>query len=97
MRHGVPTTNNPDDQSRLYFRCLYHEFWWGPFSSEEEVAAAMRTLDAADPMWDYDCFTIHYGVRDMKDALRDPLYITKDARDRIEGLRGRDAPLARKD
>lgn len=87
MKNGVATTSQASDPKLLYVRCMYHTFWYGPFASEDDVAAALRTLDAADEYWDYDCFAIHYGVADMKDAINDPVYVTQEAREKIESAR----------
>lgn len=83
MRNGVQTTRDANDPGALYIYCMYHEFWYGPFADESAVVAALRQLDEAEPMWDYDCFSIHYGVANMKDAMRDPVYVTRTVRDRI--------------
>ncbi len=86
-RYGVPTVSSPSDPKALYVRCMYHTFWWGPFAGEAEVADALKKLDTAEPMWDYDCFAIHYGVANLKDAVNDPVYVSHAARERIEELR----------
>ena len=87
MKLDIPTTRDANDPEALYFRLLYHEFWFGPFSNIVEVANALKKLDAHDPFWDYDGFGIHYGVVNMKDAVRDPIYVTSEVRDKIETLR----------
>ena len=87
MRFGVPVTNEASDEKALYVRCMYHEWYYGPFASEDDVVTALKTLDKEYPYWDYDPFAIHYGVEGMKDALNDPVYITGEARKKIESLR----------
>ena len=65
MRYGVPTTTIPSDPRSIYMRNLYHEFFWGPFSDEREVAMAIVRLDTADPHWDHDPFCMVYGANPL--------------------------------
>ena len=87
MRHGVPTSSAPNDPAALYFRCMFHEFFYGPFKTEDELVAALKTLDAKDPMWDYDCFAIHRGDPDATDWVTGLPFVTPEERKRIEAKR----------
>jgi len=33
---------------------MYHEFFWGPYQSLEELEAARKRLDAQDEYWNYN-------------------------------------------
>lgn len=72
---------------------MYHTFFYGPFPNEAAVVAALQTLDKADPMWDYDCFAIHYGDPDTKDYVHGFRFVTHEQRERIEQARRPDAKL----
>ena len=87
MRHGVPTCLRPDDPNALYFRCMFHEFFYGPFKTEAELVAALRMLDQADPMWDYDCFAIYYGDPKATDWVSGLPFVSGEQRGRIEAER----------
>lgn len=52
MRHNVPTTLYPTEVDKLYMRCGYHIFFYGPFADEDAVIRAIVTLDRADPYRD---------------------------------------------
>ena len=62
MRHGVQTCSKPTDPQALYMRNMYHEYFWGPFKTEQEIIDAIIKLDQIDPYWDYDPFCIVYGA-----------------------------------
>ncbi len=87
MRHGIPTSIAPDNPDMLYFRCMFHTFFYGPFATEADVTEALRTLDRADPMWDYDCFAIHRGDPDSTNWASGLPFITNEERRRIEAAR----------
>lgn len=87
MRHGVPTSSKPDDPDGLYFRCMYHTFFYGPFKTEAELVEALRTLDKADPMWDYDPFCIHKGDPTSTDWVGGLPFVSDEDRKRIEAAR----------
>lgn len=93
MRHGVPTSREPADPAALYFRCMFHEFFYGPFADEAALVAALRTLDRVDPMWDYDCFAIHRGDPASKDWVTGLPFVTDVERERIEAARRAPAVL----
>jgi hypothetical protein len=87
-RCGVPTCPNPDDSSKIYMRNMYHEFFWGPFSDEEEVSQAIAKLDKADDMWDYDPFCMIYGASQLpQDFVNGFQSVPQEMRDRIESKR----------
>lgn len=67
---------------------MFHEFFYGPFADEAAVVAALKTLDKADPMWDYDCFAIHYGDPDTTDYVDGFRFVGREMRARIEAARG---------
>ena len=67
MKHGIPTTNKPDDPNKIYMRNLYHEFFWGGFDNEEEVVKAINHLDKVDPNWNYNSFCLIYGASPLPD------------------------------
>ena len=72
----------------MYMRNLYHEFFWGPFLSEDEVGAAMKSLDKADKDWDYDPVSIVYGASPLpNDYLSGFPLVNSDTRARIEKKR----------
>lgn len=85
MKHGIPTCSEPKDASAIYMRNLYHEFFWGPFKTEDEVSAAIAALDKADEYWDYDPFCMIYGAdplpEDFVSGFRD---VPREIRARIE-------------
>lgn len=87
MRYGVPTSREPSDPNALYFRCMYHEFFYGPFQTEHELVEALRTLDKADPMWDYDCFAIFRGDPNSTDWVGGLPFVSDEERERIEAAR----------
>lgn len=66
---------------------MYHEFFYGPFADEAAIVAALKTLDQADPYWDYDCFAIHYGNPNARDYGKDLRYVSTDQRQKIETAR----------
>lgn len=85
MRNGVQTCSKPIEPTSLYMRCMYHEFFYGPFKTEYECANAIATLDKEDPYWDYDCFCIHYGANPLpKDFVLGFTFVTDEERKRIE-------------
>lgn len=67
LRHGVQVCKHPTKPNMLYIRVMYHEWFWGPFKTEQDVLDAMIKLDEKDPYWDYDCFSIHYGADPLPD------------------------------
>lgn len=58
---GEPTVSWPTDPNSFYIHVMYHEFFYGPYSSIEEVRAARERLDAKDEYWNYDCDAIVKG------------------------------------
>jgi hypothetical protein len=56
----MKTTTKAIHKDKMYLRLLYHEFFW-EFDTIEEIKAFVRKMDEEEPMWDYDCFTIHKG------------------------------------
>jgi len=62
MKHGIKTCSDPTDPKSIYMRNFGHTFFWGPFKDEQEVIEAIKTLDEADPCWDYDPFCVIYGA-----------------------------------
>ena len=64
-RPKIPTVKDPTDPEKLYFRLMYHEFFFGPFDSKDAVSKALAELDAWDEMWDYDCFCIIRGLSQL--------------------------------
>lgn len=84
MTMAVPKCRDAKDANSLYFRCMFHEFFYGPFADEAAVSGAIAELDAAHPMWDYDCFAIHYGNPDAKDYVNDFKFIPHEMREHIE-------------
>lgn len=62
MRYGIPTCSEPKDPKSIYMRNAFHEFFWGPFKNEQEITAAVKSLNKADPYWDYDPVCIIYGA-----------------------------------
>lgn len=88
MKHGIQTVRKPTDPNSLYMRNLYHEYFWGPFSSEEELTRAVIALDKIDPYWDYEPFCIIYGADPLPcDFVNGFPFAGKDLRDRIERAR----------
>ena len=69
---------------------MFHTFFYGPFGTEDDCAAAIATLDKADEYWDYDCFCIIYGADPLPSdfAFGFPL-ATKEIRQSIEERAGR--------
>jgi hypothetical protein len=65
MKHGIPTTTEPNRPECLYMRNMFHEFFWGPFETEDELEAAVAKLDVADPYWDYEAFCIIHGANPL--------------------------------
>jgi len=63
----IPTVKYPTKSDNLYFRLMYHEFFFGPFDSKEDVSKALAELDAWDEMWDYDGFFIIRGLSPLPD------------------------------
>ena len=86
-RFGVPICSKPNDPESLYFRCMFHTFFFGPFKSEEELVRALQALDKADPMWDYDCFCIHRGDPNSTDWVSGLPFVSQEERARIEAAR----------
>ena len=85
MKHGIPTTTKPHLPDKLYMRCMFHEFFFGPFDDEQAVAAACRQLDKADSFWDYDSFCVHYGANPLPDDfVRGFKFVDPEVRARIE-------------
>lgn len=85
MRHGVATCVEPKEATSLYIRCMYHEFFYGPFRSEDACSEAIASLDKADPYWDYDCFCIHYGAEPLpKDFAYGFPFVDEEMRRSIE-------------
>ena len=85
MRHGIPTCASPTDPKAIYMRNMYHEFFWGPFASEDEVSRAIATLDKADEYWDYDPFCMIYGADPLpKDFVFGFPDVPREIRTRIE-------------
>ena len=85
MRSGVPTCAHPVDPQALYVRCMFHSFFYGPFADDAAVIAALRTLDDADPYWDYDSFAIHYGADPLPaDYVGGFRFVTPEQRAAIE-------------
>ena len=92
MRNGVPTCREPADPEALYFRCMFHTFFYGPFQTEAELVEALRTLDRVDPMWDYDCFAIHKGDPTSRDWVNGLPFVSHEDRERIEAARRAPSP-----
>lgn len=53
-------TTNANDSNKMYLRLLYHTFFW-EFDTIDEIKQFVKEMDEKDPMWDYDCYTIHKG------------------------------------
>ena len=88
MKYGLPTCQDPSDPSCIYMRCMYYEFFWGPFKDEEEITKAINKLDADVPYWDYDCFCIVYGKNPLpEDYVFGFESIPEEMRSRIEKQR----------
>jgi hypothetical protein len=84
MRHNIPTTPSPDQPSKLYMRCMYHTFFYGPFDDEEAVIRAIVTLGRADPYWDDDGRAILWGSNPLpKDMAFGHRFVGEDMLDRI--------------
>lgn len=62
---SIPTTKNPNDPNQFYMRLMYHEFFFGPFATEDDLVAAIQELDGWDKMWDYDGFCIIRGANPL--------------------------------
>ena len=58
---GEPTVRWPTDPNAYYIRCMYHEFFWGPYASLEEVTEATKRLFMRDPYWNYDPPCVYRG------------------------------------
>jgi hypothetical protein len=85
MRHGIPTCSEPVDPKAIYMRNMYCTFFWGPFSTEDEVSQAIATLDKADEYWDYDPFCMIYGSNPLpKDYVFGFSDVDQETRKRIE-------------
>jgi hypothetical protein len=67
---------------------MFHTFFYGPFADEAAVGAALRILDKADPMWDYDAFCIHYGDPKSDNWVTGLPFVSHEQRERIEAMRG---------
>lgn len=88
MRYGIPTCADPVDPYAIYLRNMYHEFFWGPFADEAEVVRALRTLDAAEPMWDYDPFCMVFGANPLpSDYVNGFRSVSQEIRKRVEAGR----------
>lgn len=85
---GVPTCKEPRDPASLYLRIMYREWFMGPFT-EAEATAAVNHLDQTDPMWDYDCWTIHYGAEPLPEDFVGGFPYAGEVRERIEAQRQR--------
>ena len=84
----IPTTKEPTESDKFYFRLMYHEFFFGPFDTEDDVSQALVKLDAWDPMWDYDCFCIMHGESPLpKDFVFGFPFVSDEVRHRIEKQR----------
>lgn len=85
MRYGIPTTNEPSDSTCIYMRNMYHEFFWGPFNTENACSEAIAALDKADSDWDYDPFCMIYGANPLpKDFVFGFSNVPDEIRRRIE-------------
>lgn len=85
LRDGVAVCSYPNAPNSLYMRCMYHEFFYGPFKDEHAVSEAIAQLDKADPYWDYDCFCIHYGANPLPDDFVNGFhFVTSEQRNAIE-------------
>ena len=62
---SAATVRHPTDPGKLYFRCMFHTFFWGPFDDEQAVVDAMAALDATDPMWDDNPWTLVRGMNPL--------------------------------
>ena len=73
-------------------RLMYREFFFGPFGTEDELTAAILSLDEWDAMWDYDCFCIIHGANPLPaDFVYGFPFVDHGVRDRIEAKRLRNA------
>lgn len=61
MRVGEPTVSWPTDPAKYYIHCMFHEFFWGPYNSPDEVRAAAKRMTARDEYWNYDPATVVRG------------------------------------
>ena len=62
MKNGNPTCIDPVNPECFYMRNLFHEYFWGPFETEQAVIDAIDRNDTADPYWDYNPFCIIKGL-----------------------------------
>jgi hypothetical protein len=75
---------HPDQPDKIYVRVLYHTFFYGPFSNEDEVIKALQFLDKTKPMWDYDSYCIVYGANPLpKDYVFGFPFVPKEMAERI--------------
>jgi len=63
----IPTVKNPVCPDKFYFRLMYHEFFFGPFNTKDDVSKALADLDTWNEMWDYDSFCIIRGMSPLPD------------------------------
>ena len=85
MRYGVQTCSEPTDVKAIYMRNAFHEFFWGPFASEDECSDAISKLDMADSYWDYDPFCMIFGADPLpKDYAFGFPSVPQEMRARIE-------------
>ena len=84
-RPKIPTVKDPTESDKLYFRLMFHEFFFGPFDSKKDVSMALAELDAWDEMWDYDGFCIIRGLSPLpKDYVFGFPFVSKEERNEIE-------------
>ncbi len=88
LKPELPRTVEPTEKDKFYFRVTYSTFFFGPFDTENDVAIALKALDAWDEMWDYDSFCIIHGVSPLpEDFVFGFPFIEDDVRKRINEKR----------
>lgn len=81
----IPKVNHPTDPSKIYIRCMYHEFFYGPFDDEVATREFVDWMDENEPYWDYDCYCIIFGADPLpKDYVFGFQSVPSEMRDRIE-------------
>lgn len=57
-RKDIPQTSEPSEEGKFYTRFQYHEFWFGPFDSEEQANVTMVALQGNDEHFARHCYSV---------------------------------------
>ena len=82
---GEQTVRWPTDPNSFYIHVMYHEFFYGPYASLEEIHAARKRLTAKDEYWNYDCDAIVKGdlTPENERRIEKLTYISKETGEEI--------------